>query len=140
MQAGGQSTENSMIFPVPPQLFSRLFQLFVTALPANQPMPARVFPPSAVNFHLRLKDHICKVCGVGFSHKPNLESHEKSVHLKLKEHVCQVCEAAFATREHLNRHKRSVHLQLKEHVCKECGAGSSSHEKCVHLKLKENVC
>jgi hypothetical protein len=55
----------------------------------------------------------CPKCHKRFDYKSNLTRHDKSVHLKLREHVCKVCGRAFADAGHLQSHIRNKHNKIR---------------------------
>jgi hypothetical protein len=55
------------------------------------------------------KDFECPKCHKRFSDKGNLTRHDKTVHLKLREHVCEVCGRAFGLNGDLQKHIRAKH-------------------------------
>jgi hypothetical protein len=55
------------------------------------------------------KDFECPKCHKKFSLKSSLTRHDKTVHLKLREHVCEVCGRAFGHGFSLQAHIRHSH-------------------------------
>jgi hypothetical protein len=55
------------------------------------------------------KDFECPKCHKWFSQKSNLTKHDKTVHLKLRDHVCEVCGRAFGENCKLQLHIRIKH-------------------------------
>ncbi len=59
------------------------------------------------------KDFECLKCHKRFSYKSNLTMHDKIVHLKLREHVCKVCGRAFGLNYDLQKHIRMRHDKVR---------------------------
>jgi hypothetical protein len=55
----------------------------------------------------------CPKCHKWFSQKSNLTQHDKTVHLKLREHVCEVCGRAFGENCKLQLHIRIKHDKVR---------------------------
>ena len=65
--------------------------------------------------HAKIKDHVCSVCGRGFTFEPNLRRHMSLVHLRgnltqEKKYFCPQCEHGFWTKYDLRLHTKSVHF------------------------------
>ena len=55
------------------------------------------------------KDFECRKCHKRFTTRSDLNRHNKTVHLKLREHVCEVCGRAFGQNVDLQAHIRKSH-------------------------------
>jgi hypothetical protein len=62
------------------------------------------------------KDFECPKCHKKFTTKSDLNRHDKSVHLKLREHVCEVCGRAFGRSGNLQSHIRKRQCQRHDKV------------------------
>jgi hypothetical protein len=67
-----------------------------------------------------------------------LKTHDKTVHLKLREHVCEVCGRAFGENSNLQKHIRIKHDKVRSAPCFQCGKTYASdsnlmkHVRTVH--------
>lgn len=68
--------------------------------------------------HLKMKDHLCDLCGKGLSSKFGLKLH-KMVHAGEKNFPCEVCGKRFNSVGKVNVH-RKVHGGPKTYVCEVC--------------------
>jgi hypothetical protein len=59
------------------------------------------------------KDFECPKCRKKFSYKSALTRHNKTVHLKLRDHVCEVCGRAFGQNGDLQKHIRRRHDKIR---------------------------
>ena len=55
------------------------------------------------------KDYECPKCHKRFAEKSKLKRHDDTVHLKLRKHVCEVCGRAYGQNAHLQGHIRTQH-------------------------------
>ena len=110
--------------------------------------PYTASQPSDLNKHVRgvhakIREHVCKECGVAFARVDSLNRHFKSVHAKIKEHVCKECGTAFAHAANMKQHFESVHLKVRKHSCHLCSyratlsSNLKAHVKAVHTKIKD---
>jgi hypothetical protein len=65
------------------------------------------------------KDFACLKCHKRFKH--DMKTHDKTVHLKLREHVCEVCGRSFGQNGHLQLHIRLRHDKVRSAPCFQCG-------------------
>ena len=64
-------------------------------------------------------NHICNICGKGYSRKHQLECHIRQEHLKNQDKVCPTCGKGFNTTLSLSRHME-IHSEPK-YKCPACG-------------------
>ena len=84
--------------------------------------------------HEKIKDYLCKLCGIGFSRSDALRLHIKTVHEGRKDKVCNYCGKAFSRIGPLSIHIETVHKGIKRWQCENCNrAYGQSHELKKHL-------
>lgn len=104
------------------------------------------------------KNHVCEICGNGFSRLDTLKAHRDIIHLGVKKrkaaprpserkHVCNICGKAFLRRNNLSEHVRVKHNNnARKYICEECGEAFlrpfalESHTNKVHLNQKPYEC
>ncbi|KAL0276003.1 UNVERIFIED_CONTAM: hypothetical protein PYX00_003691 [Menopon gallinae] len=70
--------------------------------------------------HLNVRDHICDVCGSGFTTKKNLYIHKKAHDMTQKKvFECDQCDKVFTGKHTLNRHLLT-HSGEKNFICEIC--------------------
>lgn len=69
------------------------------------------------------REHVCRDCGMRFSHRGHFNQHVRAVHEKIRKHKCTYkgCEKAFAKRGDLMRHQLSQHTDGARFQCTRCG-------------------
>ncbi|XP_075158030.1 uncharacterized protein LOC142231300 [Haematobia irritans] len=74
-------------------------------------------------------------CDVRFLNNDAKKRHIQLVHLKLKQHVCDICGEAFGIKATL-RHHRYIHTGEKPYKCSVCGQGFRQHTAMkTHTKI-----
>ena len=92
--------------------------------------------------HKGIKDHVCHLCGAGFSRPSTLKYHTQRIHEHSGKYACQYCEFKTVLPKHLAIHVNSVHTKEIKYSCEECNfscytkGNLTAHVKTVHLKLK----
>lgn len=82
--------------------------------------------------------HRCEQCGMTFTRKYHLGTHEKAVHEKDRSFACNQCPARFVTRSNLLRHVKSVHEKERKYACPRCSfacnrrSDLARHRRLVH--------
>ena len=96
--------------------------------------------------HKGIKDHVCHLCGAGFSRPSTLKYHTQRIHEHSGKYACQYCEFKTVLPKHLAIHVNSVHTKEIKYSCEECNfscytkGNLTAHVKTVHLKLKPHKC
>mmetsp|Transcript_18251 Transcript_18251/g.31625 ORF Transcript_18251/g.31625 Transcript_18251/m.31625 type:complete len:209 (+) Transcript_18251:219-845(+) len=65
-------------------------------------------------------DSACKLCGVEFRRRHDLQKHIKTIHAEKRGYECHVCLARFKRRHHMENHCRQVHEMAERVACKHC--------------------
>jgi hypothetical protein len=104
--------------------------------------------------HLKIKDHVCDICGYATVDKHTLLSHKKGVHDGIKDLICSTCGYVTSYAKALQRHIKVVHetKKLEPHeiskdfICASCGFGThnqknlNDHIKRRHESQDDKVC
>ena len=104
--------------------------------------------------HLKIKDHVCDICGYATVDKHTLLSHKKGVHDGIKDLICSTCGYVTSYAKALQRHIKVVHEAKKiepheiskEFICASCGFGThnqknlNDHIKRRHESQDDKVC
>lgn len=72
-------------------------------------------------YHLKIKPHICFVCGVAYSGKGQLNEHMKC-HSESEKFTCPICNKKLLHRRGFNSHLM-IHTGERPHLCDVCGKG-----------------
>uniref|UniRef100_A0A6P7GIW2 Zinc finger protein 337-like n=1 Tax=Diabrotica virgifera virgifera TaxID=50390 RepID=A0A6P7GIW2_DIAVI len=89
--------------------------------------------------HEKLRPHVCKYCGSGFSSKYALKTHTRQ-HTDEKQFVCQHCFEGLRQRVSLPSHLKSRHgiEEAKEFFCKTREKGfATDYALSIHQRLHE---
>ena len=86
--------------------------------------------------HEKIRNQVCKECGLGFSRKGDLKRHMICVHkVEEKKFKCELCPIKFISRSKMRTHIQEVHDKIKNHVCEDCGyATYQKHQLNIHRK------
>ncbi|KAK7106771.1 zinc finger protein 892-like [Littorina saxatilis] len=88
--------------------------------------------------HLRLRRHLCDLCGKKFKDVRSLRQHTWT-HTGEKNYSCPVCSRAFSKKNAMVVHMRQ-HTGEKPHVCDQCGQSFTVRVSLrTHLKSKHDI-
>ena len=81
----------------------------------------------------------CSTCGMCFTTSTYLRHHE-DMHTGKRQHVCELCGAGFSLVQNLVRHRKVLHQGLEIHNCKHCGkVFNNKYNLGRHVMLHEGV-
>ena len=96
--------------------------------------------------HKGIKDHVCHLCGAGFSRPSTLKYHTQRIHEHSGKYACIYCDYKTVIPKHLEVHVNAVHTKAVKYSCEDCNfscytkGNLTAHKKTVHLKLKPHKC
>lgn len=67
-----------------------------------------------------LKDHVCHLCGTGFSLPQGLKNHIQRIHEHSGKYVCDYCDFKTVVPNKLKMHENEVHTKAVKYSCEDC--------------------